>query len=124
MAGALSPSPFLAPVFGLGSHVLLDVIPHYDFENLKIEFLFTGLILAALFVSGAYNTAILLGVGFAVLPDLENLLWKLGWIRDEQKIFPGHRIIVRHGRVTGRLNLLFQFMIAALCMIFLAGRSV
>ena len=39
LLGAYAPYVWLAPVFGLGSHLALDVLPHYDFEDIRVEIL-------------------------------------------------------------------------------------
>jgi len=117
--GALAPAPFLAPVFGLGSHIALDIIPHYDFERMWLEIMFGCIVVAVLVIGGTRVLAIWLGALFAILPDLENLLWKLSVISDEQKIFPGHVGIVPHGRKAGIMNLLGQFGASAIVVVYL-----
>jgi hypothetical protein len=117
--GALAPTPAYAPVFGLGSHIALDLLPHYDFERMWVEILFGGVVVAVLLVGGARGLAMWLGAVFAVLPDLENLLWKLGVISNDQKVFPGHVGMVPHGREAGILNLLGQFGVSAFIVIYL-----
>lgn len=121
--GAFSPSPYASPFLGLASHVALDVIPHYDFENMKTEIFFGVLVVTILVLGGANSSAILLGAAFAVLPDLENLLWKLGKIKEKQKIFPGHVGIIPHGKVAGAANLLIQFAVTAAFVIYLVRRG-
>jgi hypothetical protein len=121
-AGYLAPAPFLAPVFGLGSHIALDVIPHHDFETISLELLFGAVVFAALAVGGAGSTAVLLGAAFAVLPDLENLFWKLGAITEADKSFPGHVGIVPHGRSAGYGNLIGQIAASVVMVVFLIGR--
>ena len=111
--------PVLAPVFGLGSHIALDFLPHYDFESMWVEIAFGLFVVAALVIGGARGPAIWLGAVFAVLPDLENLLWKLGVISDDQKVFPGHVGTVPHGREAGRLNLLGQIAASTIIVIYL-----
>jgi hypothetical protein len=111
LAGSLIPNPIAAPFLGLGSHLLLDMIPHKDFEDYRLEIALWIVAMIALFAGGAYTLAILLAGLFAVLPDLENLLWKLGRITDEQKIFPGHRKgWIRHGRETGSWSVVLQIV--------------
>lgn len=117
--GALAPAPFMAPAFGLGSHIALDLLPHYDFERMWVEILFGGIIVAALVTGGAGNLAIWLGALFAVIPDLENLLWKLSVISDGQKTFPGHVGMVPHGRKAGIVNLIVQFGASAAIVVYL-----
>lgn len=117
--GALAPTPVYAPAFGLGSHIALDILPHYDFERMWLEILFGCIVVAVLIIGGAWGSAIWLGSIFAILPDLENLLWKMGIISDEQKVFPGHVGMVPHGRKAGVVNLLGQFGASALIVVYL-----
>jgi len=123
VAGALAPNPFLAALFGLASHVVLDVLPHYDFTKMRHDFLFALVAIAAVALSGAFGVNVFLGMLFGLLPDLENLLWKLGVIRDDQKIFPGHRKLVPHGMVTGAWNLSIQAAFTVCAVVFLIRRG-
>jgi hypothetical protein len=123
LAGALSPNALVAPVLGLGSHVLLDILPHYDFENMAVEIVLGAAVVAALAVGGALSLAVCLGALFAALPDFENLLWKLGRIRDEQKVFPGHVGVIRHGPPAGKGNIVLQFVTATAVIVFLIWRA-
>lgn len=117
--GAIAPAPVYAPVFGLGSHIALDILPHYDFERMWLEIMFGCIITAALVFGGVRSPAVWLGALFGVIPDLENLLWKLGVITDGQKVFPGHAGMVPHGREAGVLNLLGQFAASAVIVVFI-----
>lgn len=121
LVGALSPAPFVAPLFAMGSHVLMDMVPHYDFEGVFLEVLFTSVAVVVLAVGGVLvNTGVVLGMLFAVAPDIENLLWRLGKISDDKKIFPGHtKGFARHGRVAGKSSLFFQFALSATVLFYL-----
>lgn len=124
LAGSLVPVAAVAPFIGLGSHLLLDVLPHRDFENYRIEIVLWLAAMAALLAGGGMTLAILLGGLAAVLPDLENLLWKLGLIRDGQKIFPGHRPgLIRHGREAGAGSLVLQVVFSVAVIAYLIGRG-
>jgi hypothetical protein len=87
---------------GLGSHIVLDVIPHYEFEKMWIEVVVVTGVLGALLVLGHGNSAVFWGALGGVLPDIENLLWKQGVLPGRWKVFPGHnrrlRRFVPHGR--------------------------
>ena len=124
IAGALSPTPYLAPLFGLASHVALDVIPHRDIEEMRYELLLAAAAIAAIALGGALGLKVSLGIAFALIPDIENLLWKLGIIRDDQKIFPGHRKFIPHGMAVGRSNLLVQLVVSAAAIAVLIRRGV
>jgi len=121
--GSLAPSPYLAPVFGLGSHIVLDVLPHFDFESMRVEILFSLLLVIVLILAGVCNLPVTLGIIFAILPDLENLLWKLGVLRDDQKRFPGHTGPIPHGREAGYVNLFLQFIFSAAAVWLVIGRN-
>ena len=119
LAGSVSPNPYVAPLFGLGSHFLLDILPHYDFESMKMEMFFALAAFAVLVAGGATSATVMLGALFAIVPDFENLLWRIGKIRHEQKIFPGHNWLVAHGRVAGRANLALQLILSAAAIAYL-----
>ena len=124
LAGSFLPNPIAAPFVGLGSHLLLDMIPHRDFEDYRVEIVLWIVSMIILFAGGAYGAAIVLCGLFAVIPDLENLLWKTGAIRDDQKIFPGHRKgFVRHGRRTGGWSIVLQVVFTAVVILWLIRRD-
>ncbi len=120
--GAFAPHPALVPVFGLGSHIVLDMIPHFDFENMKVEIILGFAALAVLLASGVYGYAIITGGVVAAVPDLENLLVKLGKIRKDQKLFPTHSGLLPHGKKSGYFNLGLQFVFSILILGFLIWR--
>jgi hypothetical protein len=123
LVGGLSPHPYLAPVFGIGSHFVLDIIPHRDIESMRAEILLGVLTAVVLIAGGVVNAAVALGMIFAVLPDLENLLWKMGKLRDDQKMFPGHVRFVPHGREVGRGSIVLQAFLAASIIAYLVWRG-
>jgi len=123
LAGAYAPNLYLAPVFGLGSHVVLDMIPHHDFEKMTVEIILALIAICVLAATGAMAPAVILGVLFGILPDLENLLWKTGRIRDEQKIFPGHVGILKHGAPAGISSIYLQAIFTVLVLLFLVWRG-
>lgn len=123
LAGAYAPNLYLAPVFGLGSHVVLDMIPHHDFEKMTVEIILAILAIGFLAAVGAMAPPVILGVLFGILPDLENLLWKTGRIRDEQKIFPGHVGILKHGAQAGISSIYLQATFSIIVLAFLVWRG-
>jgi hypothetical protein len=123
LAGAFSPTTYLAPLAGLASHVVLDVIPHRDIDMMRYELLFAAAAIAVIAVGGGLEPKVFLGIVFALIPDIENLLWKLGAIRDDQKIFPGHGKLIPHGRIVGRGNLLVQLIASAAAVAIVLRRS-
>ena len=123
VVGALSPVPYLVPFFALGSHFVLDIIPHHDIEEMRYELLLAVVAIAAIAIGGALDLKVLLGIVFGLLPDFENLLWKLGKIRDDQKMFPGHRKFVPHGAAAGVGNFVIQAGVSAAAIMFLIRRG-
>ncbi len=124
LAGAFAPNLYLAPVFGLGSHIAIDMIPHHDFERMTLEIMLAAVMILALTVGGAMSLAVLLGALCGILPDLENLLWKLGRIRDDQKIFPGHVGFLKHGSPAGVWSIYIQAIFSIGILVFLVWRGV
>lgn len=123
IVGALSPTPYLAPFFGLASHMALDIIPHHDIEQMRYEIPLALAAIAAIVIGGAMSLSVLLAVAFALVPDFENLLWKLGVIRDDQKVFPGHRKFIPHGMEIGKSSVVVQFAAAAVAIAFVIRRG-
>ncbi len=121
--GSFAPYPVVAPLLGLGSHILLDVLPHYDFESMKLEIIFGFVALAVLLSGGVFSFVVIAGGLAGVLPDLENLLWKTGVIGENRKIFPGHRGFIQHGPRAGFVNLGLQVAASAAVLFFLVWRN-
>jgi hypothetical protein len=119
LAGSAAPHIALAPVFGLASHVVLDYVPHYDFENVNYELLLGGAVLALLALLGILDSKAFLGALFGALPDLENLLWKWNLLPAHKKIFPSHSGLIPHGREIGPRNLFLQTSLAGLSVLVL-----
>ena len=123
VVSAFAPHPALVPVFALGSHIILDMIPHFDFENMSIEIVLGLIALAGLLLGGVYSLSIILGGIIAALPDLENLFVKTGKIAENRKIFPSHSGILPHGRKAGLLNLSMQSLLSIMVLGFLIWRA-
>jgi len=123
VVGALSPTLYAVPFLALGSHIALDAIPHLDIDKMRYEILFASAAIAAIAVGGALDSKVLLGIIFGLIPDFENLLWKLGKIRDDQKIFPGHRKLIPHGAVTGGGSLIIQAAASMIAILVLIRRG-
>jgi hypothetical protein len=90
---------------------------------MTLEIMLAAAAIVVLIVGGAMSLAVLLGALFGILPDLENLLWKLGRIRDDQKVFPGHVGLLKHGAPAGVSSIYLQaaFSIAALAFLIWGG---
>ncbi|MBN2185428.1 MAG: hypothetical protein JW746_08885 [Candidatus Krumholzibacteriota bacterium] len=123
VAGAFSPHAALVPVFALGSHMILDMIPHFDFESMFLEIVLGLIALGILLLGGVYSLSIILGGVIAALPDLENLLVKTGKIGKNRKLFPSHSGILPHGARAGLVNLTMQSVLSAAVLGFLIWRA-
>ena len=105
--------------FGLGVilHVPLDVIPHYEFKKLWLEAALVASFFAAMLLTGHAGTGVFWGALGAVLPDAENLLWRLGIIPERGKVFPGHSKWLErwlpHGRELGAEHAWWQALLGA-----------
>ena len=88
--------------FGVGflSHIPLDAVPHIDFKDFWVDAGVSVALIGAVFLLGGVSP-MLFGAAGSVLPDVENLLWKVGWLDEKRKIFPTHSGLVRHGRTRG-----------------------
>jgi hypothetical protein len=128
-AGSFTDSQAGAALLGLVSHVPLDVLPHYEFEKMWVEVAVVSAVFAAMLAAGMGRTGIFWGAVGAVVPDIENLLWKVGILPRERKIFPGHspRLskVFPHGRSLGPRHALTQVAIvcASAAVVFLSMRS-
>ena len=96
LIGSFFESSVASFLLGLGSHIPLDAIPHYDFENLWVDAALTvALLIGVLLVFGL--SPVFFGALGAVAPDLENLLWRTGLLAEERKVFPTHSGLIKHG---------------------------
>jgi len=95
--GILVDSRLSAFLLGVVSHIPLDAVPHIDFKDYRIDAVLTIGLLAGIFAFTGFSP-ILLGAVGAVVPDLENLLWKMGIIEEKHKVFPTHSGLIRHGQ--------------------------
>jgi hypothetical protein len=116
--GTLTDNAAGAALLGLASHVPLDLMPHYEFEKMWVEVAVVVGVLGTMLAAGMWRSGIFWGALGATVPDIENLLWRLGVIPDERKIFPGHSPRLKrffpHGRTLGARHALTQVaMIAA-----------
>ena len=101
----------LAFALGVASHVVLDAVPHYDIEDFRID---VGLTLAGFLVLlglGYWGTPVFWGAVGGVIPDVENLLWSLGILKESQRVFPSHTWFIRHGRRLTRRGMIPQVLL-------------
>ncbi|MCK4547946.1 MAG: hypothetical protein KAW17_10955 [Candidatus Eisenbacteria sp.] len=83
---------------GIVSHVVMDAVPHYDTRDFRVDVALTAAGFLAVLGLGYWNSPVFWGAVGAVLPDVENLLWRLGAIRESWRIFPSHTRLIRHGK--------------------------
>ena len=100
LAHVLGGSPALSLLVGVLTHIPLDIVPHYELSSV-----WEGVIDGLLTVGIVYvlwkktdDPRVLWGAAGGLLPDVEHALSGLGIIRDDQKIFPTHSGLLRHGR--------------------------
>ena len=107
--------------FGAGfvSHIPLDAIPHFDFKDFKVDAAVTLGLLGAVIVAAPF-TPVFFGALGAVLPDFENLLWKLRIIDEKNKVFPTHSGLIRHGRATPSGGLRAEILVSVFCAVAVA----
>lgn len=128
-AGSFTDNAAGAALLGLVSHVPLDILPHYEFEKMWVEVAAVAAVFVAMLAAGMGRTGIFWGAVGAVVPDIENLLWRTGILPDERKVFPGHSPRLSrffpHGRSLGPRHALTQVAIvcASLVIVFLSMRS-
>ncbi len=128
-AGSFTDNAAGAALLGMLSHVPLDVLPHYEFDKMWLEVAAVSAVFAAMLVAGMGRTGIFWGAVGAVAPDIENLLWKVGILPRERKVFPGHspRLsrVFPHGRSLGPRHVLTQVAIvcASVAVVLLSMRA-
>jgi len=114
LVGSLTGAPVAGFALGIASHAIMDIVPHYDLSDYRVDVVLTILVSLSLFFVSRGDPALVWGVVGGVLPDLENLFYKLGWMRSEQRLFPTHGGPWPHGRALGSTHALWQVGIVAL----------
>lgn len=115
LVGGLTGSAALGAVAGLASHAALDMLPHYDHPDWRLE-LGGGIAALLLLLAMPFASWAAVSGGIAgMLPDLENLFQKLGKLRRDQFVFPTHTGLLKHGRPLGPRNLFVQAAILVAC---------
>jgi|GEM_PF-759711 len=115
LAGGLTGNVYLGAVAGLASHAVLDVIPHYDHPDWRLELAAGMASLVLLLLMPFASWPAVVGGLFGMVPDLENLFQKLGRMRRDQFIFPTHTGLLKHGRALGPRSLVWQVAIFVGC---------
>ena len=105
--------PVVALGLGIVSHVPLDMVPHFDFRDYRRDVALgvgcAAVVIAGLAIRGHGASGAIWGMFGGIIPDLENLAWKMGLMKETRRVFPTHRKgWLRHGAALGRSNLLTQ----------------
>ncbi|MCP4517100.1 MAG: hypothetical protein GY824_17970, partial [Delftia sp.] len=117
LVGGLCPNVWTAAGAGLASHAVLDAIPHYDHPDWRLELGGGVLMLLILLTLPCASAAAVVGGLGGILPDLENLLQKLGRMKRSAFVFPSHTGLIPHGRELSRRHLGWQVALAAGCFV-------
>jgi hypothetical protein len=97
LIGSLLDDRLIAFLVGFASHIPLDLIPHVDFKDFRVDAAMSVSLLGGILLLSGFSP-LLLGALGAVAPDFENLLWKTGVLPERHKIFPTHSGLISHGR--------------------------
>ncbi|MFT5234540.1 MAG: hypothetical protein ACI9UQ_002586, partial [Candidatus Krumholzibacteriia bacterium] len=119
LAGGLSGNVYLGAAAGFASHAVLDVIPHYDHPDWRLELGGGIAALLLLLFMPFFSWPALVGGIFGMVPDLENLAQKLGKLRRDQMVYPTHTGLLPHGRNLGPKAIGWQFAIFAVSFLLL-----
>lgn len=120
----LHASPLFIAFNALLSHAVLDVVPHWDYGEVKHPQLWAvyDLILAITIVQSisahTHNTqTMILGALMGVIPDVEVALRYLGLLK--QTYFPSHRPWFPHGKASPKIGMLLQgiSLILSVCLV-------
>ncbi len=119
LVGGLVGEPLLGSLAGIASHAVLDMIPHYDHPDWRLELLGgVGALVLLLILPFGTKAAVWGGLG-GVLPDLENLFQKLGLYSRRRFIFPSHNGLLPHGRRLSAGSLRWQGALFVACYLIL-----
>ena len=111
LAGGATGNVYAGAVAGLASHAVLDVIPHYDHPDWRVELAGGVVSLGLLLLMPFSSWPAVVGGLFGMAPDLENLFQKLGRLSRNRCIFPTHTGLMPHGRELGPRTLAWQVAI-------------
>ncbi len=115
LAGGATGNVWVGAAAGLASHAVLDMIPHWDHPDWRVE-LAAGLASLVLLLLMPFATApAVVGGILGMVPDLENLFQKLGWMGRGRFVFPTHTGLLPHGRALGPRSLGWQVAIFVVC---------
>jgi hypothetical protein len=100
--GALTPAVPTACAAGVASHVALDVVPHRDYQTWSANAIDTlagvvAVVLLARALPQQARARAIAGAWAGVMPDIEVVACRGGFLAEEKKRFPTHSGKVRHG---------------------------
>jgi hypothetical protein len=125
-AGSFIGNQGAAALLGAASHVVLDVLPHYEFEKIWVELVAVVAVLGGLLLAGMGGSGLFWGALGAAAPDAENMAWRLGLLPGRLKVFPGHseRLsgLLPHGRALPRRHAFTQIALITVCAVVVALR--
>jgi hypothetical protein len=101
--GTLAPSCRVAFTGGIASHAVFDAVPHRDYVSWSANAIDTAVAVAlAAVLAGRLpkerRVRAFLGAIGGVLPDMETIAFKAGWLPADRRVFPPHSGVARHGR--------------------------
>jgi len=106
--GIATGNPIIAFLLGAATHMVSDVVSHFDSERLWLEVVLAVAAGALLWWISGWRTVVLFGILGAVLSDLDNLLISLKVLPKRFKVFPSHGNYFRHGAELGAWNAAVQ----------------
>jgi hypothetical protein len=112
IVGSIFNNHLVAFLIGFASHIPLDIVPHFDFKDFRADAAVSIGLLGVILVGGGFSP-LLFGALGAVLPDFENLLWKLGVIGEKHKVFPTHSGVLEHGKATRAQGARAEILVSA-----------
>ena len=114
--GKLAGEPKGALAAGVASHLLMDLLPHKDFDARTEAFLLAPTMAIIAWKFGLTSSEFVGAFG-AIAPDLENAASRIGLLAEENMRFPTHLGEDKHGPKTK--SALPQGILAAACAAFL-----
>ncbi len=118
--GKIVGSPSLAVLLGLGTHLVMDMLPHHDYKHIIngiIDFIVGFSILSYLYWTSG-NIVLLFGAIAATIPDVEVVISRF---RNKRiKYFPSHTGFVPHGRAISPWGIYTQIIFIILMLVVLS----